>query len=453
MILWYGGHREDAEMGRLNVYIHTVGCRANQADSSVLSAYLDPDVAVLSSRETADISVINTCCVTVEAERDCKKTARKMLRENSSLKVVFTGCAVSAFSEFAAEFSSQVVKVGGGATSPKALAGWINSQARAAATDASLPTTKTRDYDYFGEEGISFQTVGNIQGRTRALLKIQNGCSHNCSYCIVPKARGPEQSMAPEAIFEAVREHKKAGAMELVFTGVQIGAWGKELQPSPGLPALLDDAAQLFAPGRIRLSSIEPWGVDEKLIDVVANNDRICNHLHIPLQSGDDGVLNDMKRGYTAKEWLRIVQLVHDRIPGVSIGTDVICGFPTENERAFENSLDVLTQAQVAYVHAFSYSRRPGTLAAQKYGDNRTVAKERVRRLRELGQQLHTEFVRSQQGRTCEVFVEEKDRGLSDTFLPVQLSGGAPGELIKCVLAACPDATDSLCAKKNKYDK
>ncbi|MBN2718685.1 MAG: MiaB/RimO family radical SAM methylthiotransferase [Deltaproteobacteria bacterium] len=438
----------------MKVHILTVGCRANQADSSVLSAHLDPTVATVGEETDADVFIINTCCVTMEAERDCKKAARRLLRQNPTGKVLFTGCAVSAFTSFADEFKDRVLSVGGGTTSPVELAGWLNSWAKNNHASNTLPNTRSDTYDYFeSADTPAFQSVANIEGRTRALLKIQNGCTHNCTYCIVPKARGKEQSMPREMVLNHVRAIQATGAMELVFTGVQIGAWGKDLDGQPSIAALLDEAATLFAPGRIRLSSIEPWSVNEALIDVMATNDHICNHLHMPLQSGDNGVLHDMRRGYTASEWLDKVRLAQLKIPGIAVGTDVICGFPTEDDAAFENTLKIIEASNVAYVHGFSYSRRPGTIAAKKWGDNREVAKVRVRQLRRLGEFLRASYITSMLGTTCHVLVEEPNRGITDTFLQVQLDGATPQTLVPMTLTACPDAPDSLCAKANHYDK
>ena len=435
-------------MGAIKVHIHTIGCRANQADSSVLSAHLDPAVATLGEEMDADVIVINTCCVTTEAERDCKKTARRLLRQNPNGKVLFTGCAVSAFKSFADEFSGQVLSVGGGATSPVELAGWLNNWAQEKRADAALPSTKSRQYDYFASaDAPEFQSVANVAGRTRALLKIQNGCTHHCTYCIVPKARGPEQSMPREMVLQQVAHMKAGGAKELVFTGVQIGAWGRDLPGQPSIAALLDDAANLFAPGRIRLSSIEPWSVDEALIEVMASNHRICNHLHMPLQAGDDQVLADMRRGYTGAQWLEKVQMAQRRIPGIAVGTDVICGFPTEDEAAFENTLKIIEASKVAYVHGFSYSRRPGTIAAKKWGDNRETAKSRVRVLRALGEKLRLAYLQTVRGTTCEVLVEDPNRGITDTFLQVRLVDAPPQTLMSVCVDTCAEAPDSLCAK------
>ncbi|MBN2530838.1 MAG: MiaB/RimO family radical SAM methylthiotransferase [Deltaproteobacteria bacterium] len=442
-------------MDKIKVYVHTVGCRANQADSSVLEAHLDPALATIGGEDDADVFVVNTCCVTTEAERDCKKTARRLLRQNPNGKLLFTGCAVSAFSEFAKAFDDRVLSVGGGATSPVELAGWLNRFAKENSNTEVLPSTKSRVYDYFASgDAAVFQSVANVQGRTRALLKIQNGCTHNCSYCIVPKARGPEQSMPKEMVLRQVTAMKESGARELVFTGVQIGVWGKDLPGQPSIANLLDEAATLFAPGRIRLSSIEPWSVDEALIDVMAANGRICRHLHMPLQAGDDRVLDDMCRGYTATEWLQKVQMAKAKIPQIAVGTDVICGFPTEDDGAFENTLKVIEISKVAYVHGFSYSRRPGTIAAKTWGENRTIAKERVRRLRLLGDTLHDAYRASMVGNTCEVLVEEARRGITDTFLQVSFQQAmTPGDLVDVELYRRVDAPDSLCAKAIQYDK
>jgi len=393
------------------IAIRTVGCRANQADSATLARALDPErFELVDDLSGADAVVINTCCVTAEAERDCRKLARRALRESPGCRVILTGCAVSAVEGFGSDLGDGVVTIGGG----------------------DLPFERIADLvsERLGGEGEAVSPVGAALapgGRTRALLKVQNGCEHNCAYCIVPAARGPQISMPLAEVMAEVDRIVATGTGEIVLTGVQIGAWGSELPGRPRLARLLEAVADRFDGGRVRLSSVEPWSVDEALIDVVAGHGRVCPHLHVPLQSGDDGVLARMGRGYDAADFASRIESAKERIDGLAFGTDVICGFPGEDEAAFENTLALLERLEPAYVHGFSYSPRPGTMAFEMSSPGREAAKARVRRVRDLGEELAAGFRRSQIGAVREAIVEDaaSGRGLTDNFVQVRIDGGS----------------------------
>ena len=407
-------------MNLFKVAISTVGCRANQADSGYLASHLDPErVEVVDRFDAADLVVINTCCVTAEAERDCRKRARRALKASPRARVVLAGCAVTAIDGFGKEISPRIEMRSGTAATPEALAGWINSLAGGAP-------------DAVPDGDLS----AALLGRTRGLLKIQTGCSHFCAYCIVPKARGKERSMPREAVLREVARFADAGVREVVLTGVQIGAWGKDLGGA-SLATLLLDAADRMGPGRIRLSSIEPWSVDEALIDAMASHPRICAHLHLPMQSGDDRILAAMRRGYDAASYLKVVERVRRRMPDAAIGTDVILGFPGEDDAAFRNTLQTLSVLEPAYLHAFTYSPRPGTRAA--LAENRPekqTAQERTRIVRAQGEGFAEAARNTHLGGIREVIVEEAlpegFSGLTDTFVRVRFRAGdaAPGTLI-----------------------
>jgi len=407
-------------MKKKHIGIHTVGCRANQADSATMAGTIDGNMVDMVDESQADIVIVNTCCVTNAAERDSKKIIRRHARDGK--KVVITGCAVSALKDFADEFDKNDVFVAGsGKTSPFEVANRIDHFVK------SGNFTINRDNEnYFTSDSITPHTeIVNLPGRTRGFLKIQNGCTHNCTYCIVPSARGREQSMPLELIIQNVQNYKNAGYKELVLTGVQIGAWGKDF------PQMLTKVAQTFLPGRVRLSSIEPWSVNEALLQVFADNKNICPHLHIPLQSGDDQILSDMKRGYTVSDYSDLFQMARQIVPDMAIGTDIICGFPTENEEQFQNTINVLQKLRPAFVHSFSYSDRTKTIAHKKYGPgNRTIAKDRVRQLSTLVDTLKNEFIESSIGQTRQVLIQENNKGLTDTFLQIKCEG-SPGDLIK----------------------
>ncbi|MBN2801635.1 MAG: MiaB/RimO family radical SAM methylthiotransferase [Deltaproteobacteria bacterium] len=426
-------------MKRHKLHIHTVGCKANQADSVIIDSGVQAGLfEKVQNNADADIVVINTCCVTVQAERDSKKVARSILRNNPQAKIIFTGCAVSAFKDFAKDFDNRAVTVGGGKTSPLQVSQWLNSFA-----ENSLNITEVNKYLPYFDIPDNFTDLPAMppENRTRAFLKIQNGCTHNCTYCIVPKARGKEQSMPLHLILERVGAFKASGVKELVLTGVQLGAYGSDLENLSNfennntLANVLQKSAELFYPGRIRLGSIEPWSVNEELVLTVANTKNICNHLHIPLQSGDDKVLGDMKRGYNTKFYKNILEIITSASSEIAVGTDVICGFPTESETAFENSLNFIKSCGFSYLHAFSYSSRPGTMAHKLYGEgDRTTAKTRVIKMREAGDKLHLQFIKTRINKKCTVLVEDDNKGVTETFLQVEINGQKRGTLIDCML-------------------
>ena len=413
-------------MTRLKVAICTVGCRANQADSATLGRCLDPSsVEIVDGFDGADLIVINTCCVTAEAERDCRKMARRARREAPESRVVLTGCAVTAIEDFGKDIEGGMEVRGGGDVPMEELAAWIN-----------------------GKKGIGLgENIRSFNGavKSRALLKVQNGCDRHCAYCVVPAARGPECSMPMGEVMDNVDRIVSEGYRELVLTGVQMGAWGRDLSLGHSLAKLVEAVADRFTAGRVRLSSLEPWSVGEDLIEVMAGHGRICPHLHIPMQSGDDGILGAMGRGYTSADLVRVIERARAAIPDLAVGTDVLCGFPGETDAAFDNTLSLLRAIRPFLVHAFPYSSRPSTRAATMSGQqSRQVAKERVRAVRRLREEMFTRFVEGQIGKVREIIVEERRsgviNGLTDNFIQVALSGGdpSPGALVTGRLTKLP---------------
>jgi threonylcarbamoyladenosine tRNA methylthiotransferase MtaB len=405
------------------IAVATVGCRANQADSAALIRGLElAAIEIVDDFADADLIVINTCCVTAEAERDCRRLARRALTAAPGGRVVLTGCAVTALPGFAARIDPRLEQRGGGASDPRELADWIRGLAGPAAREAGAPPAARR--------------------RTRALLKIQNGCDHHCTYCIVPRARGGPRSLPAPAVLAEAERLAADGWPEVVVSGVQLGAWGVDLPGRPALADLLERIAdRLGGRSRLRLSSIEPWSLDDGLLDVIGGHPRICPHLHVPLQSGDDGVLRAMNRGYAAENWLERIAAARSRIDGLGLGTDVLCGFPGEDEAAFDRTLATIAAARVSYLHAFPFSARPGTSAAGMDGRPAVrVARERVRRVRALGEEAQGRFRASLEGTVREVVVEKRrgagHAGLTDNFVPVDLPGGrvSPGDCVRARL-------------------
>ncbi|MCP4603213.1 MAG: MiaB/RimO family radical SAM methylthiotransferase [Proteobacteria bacterium] len=426
-------------MVNLRIAIATVGCRSNQADSSALIRHLDSRVVeVVKEFDKADVVVVNTCCVTAEAERDCRKTARNALKASGSARVILSGCAVNAIKDFGQGIDERIELKSGIEAEPARLAGWINRLAGVAKGLAEGPP-----------EDTSISSA--LFGRIRPFLKIQTGCSHYCTYCVVPKARGPESSMPRSAVLNEIAHFAQEGFNEVVLTGVQLGAWGMDLPGRPCLADLIVEVADRLGPGRLRLSSIEPWSVDKALIEVVGGHSRVCPHLHLPVQSGDDRILKAMGRGYTAREFIEVVRNIRMRIPGVALGTDVLLGFPGEDDLAFANTMQMLAEIDPAYVHAFSYSPRPGTRAADLPNrPERALAKERTRVVRDFGAKSARKYRAGQVGQVREVIVEnllEKSAtGLTDTFVRVTLESNQfePGDLASARLESAGSPEDRL---------
>jgi threonylcarbamoyladenosine tRNA methylthiotransferase MtaB len=247
----------------------------------------------------------------------------------------------------------------------------------------------------------------------RPPVKVQEGCSVGCSYCIVPRTRGPERSLAPAEVLEKVRAMDEAGAGEIVITGVQLGSWGRDLTPRRSMADLLSMLLDADLGARLRLGSIEPWGVDRRLVGLFAARDaRLCPHAHVPLQSGCDEVLGAMGRPYRAAEYGEILRSLVEADPEISIGTDVIAGFPGETDRAFDESEAFIRALPLSYIHAFSYSKRTGTRAAAMKGQVPSKKiRDRVRALRSLGEDKRTAFMKRFLEKPVEIVVEKRLAG------------------------------------------
>jgi len=261
----------------------------------------------------------------------------------------------------------------------------------------------------------------DIEGHSRAFVQIQNGCDHRCTFCIIPQGRGPSRSVAVGEVVQQIRTLVAAGYREVVLSGVDLGAWGGDL---PGRPVLGSLVRRLLAlvPDleRLRLSSLDPVEVDDTLIALLGDEPRLMPHLHLSLQAGDDLVLKRMKRRHSAADVLRLVERVRRRRADVAFGADVIAGFPTESEAMFAASLRLVQQADIAWLHVFPYSSRPGTAAARMPQVPVVERRARAARLRALGRSQATNFLRSRLGSLANVVVELDGSGRSEHFAPVR---------------------------------
>ncbi len=349
--------------------------------------------------QPADVRVVNTCTVTAKSDRTCRHEIHSAKRLDQNCLLVVTGCLAQVSPESVAELPGVDLVLGN--PDKRGLAAHLAAFV-AGADPAGAPRVAVSAYPEQRE--FEADTLAHFHGRTRAFLKVQNGCDNQCTYCIVPLARGPARSMPKTAVLEQVRLLAAQGYREIVLTGIDLGSWGKDLSGEADLAGLLttllsDDpfpapgAARggadptLPLPLRLRLSSVEPLEVTDALLEVVQQaGDRVARHFHLPLQSGCDSVLARMGRPYRAARYLEATGAIARRLPDAAIGADVIVGFPGETDAQFEETLTLVEHSPLTYLHVFAYSDRPGTAAATMLPKiSPEVIKQRSERLRLLG--------------------------------------------------------------------
>jgi threonylcarbamoyladenosine tRNA methylthiotransferase MtaB len=399
--------------------IITLGCKVNQCESESLDRqWAKRGGRPTGKNEKADFCVINTCTVTAKAATQSRQAVRRAIRDNPGARIIVTGCHAQTEPEAIRQIRGvdQVV----GYHAKRRLPEMLRSSS---VVDFDRDTPDNR---------FSPLVVGVGGGRTRPFLKIQDGCDAFCTYCIVPHARGRSRSMPLDTVLTNLTELKERGYHETVLTGIHLGVYGQDLVPPVTLNGLLGHIQSCNVPGRIRLSSIEPCELTDDIIRQVAGNDTFCPHFHIPLQSGDDGVLSRMRRPYTGAFFKDLIRKIIDRIPDVAIGVDILIGFPGETAQAFENTLAMINGLPVAYLHVFPFSPRPGTPAAD-YPDQVSpdVIKKRCERMRAVGMRKKNRFYRRCIGQTMEVLIENKrDRitgwlkGTTANYISVLVDGG-----------------------------
>ncbi len=366
----------------------------------------------------ADITIVNTCIVTQRAAYQSRQAIRKAIRENPAGSTAAVGCYAQVFSEDLLEIEG--IGFIAGNTEKARLPDILNH-----GMESCEPRVLQGGFSKGG--GFDFLPVTEFPGRTRAFLKIQDGCESFCSYCIVPFARGHLRSLDPGLVIKSLISLAENGHREVVLTGVHLGKYGVDLEKGIGLKEMLRMIGKEGLPLRIRLSSLEPKDIDWDLIELMASEDWICRHFHIPLQSGDDSILKGMNRRYTSKEFARLIERIHMMIPLVALGADVMAGFPGEDDKAFNNTFSLIRDLPVSYLHVFPFSPRKGTAASSLPGRvNQDLIKERAGDLRELGKRKREAFYRSCLGREFSVIPEgwhskggSMVKGLSDNYLPL----------------------------------
>ena len=393
-----------------------LGCRVNRVELDAIARELAGYGAEVADEQTADAIVVNTCAVTGEAEAKARKAVRHAASLPGGPVVVATGCVASLF---AGELEALAENV---AVEP-------NKSEVAALVASKLGLAKGLEAPGASRAEAPGHAV-TPTGRMRPGLKIQDGCDNRCTYCIVWKARGAARSTSPADVLAGVKALVADGAKEVVLTGIDLGRYEFE---GLGLAGLLERILSETSVGRVRLSSIEPAGVTDELLRVMAaSNGRVAPFLHIPLQSGCDATLARMGRPYTSAEYLEVVQRARKALPGVAIACDLIVGFPQETDEEFAESIATCERYGFAKMHVFRYSRRPGTPAASMEGQVvPEAAAQRSRAMRELASRLRSDFVASLVGTEQLVLVERGSRGVTGGLVEVLVDEGHDGQLIR----------------------
>lgn len=381
----------------MKAYIKTLGCRTNQFDSAVIQERLaEKGVGLASAPEEADVLIVNTCAVTARAEQKNAQAIRRLSRDNPRAALFVTGCG-PAYNRGNYEALGGIKGVFGINAAPALLSG--------------LGLTPDAPADPFGRA----QALGN---RTRGHIKVQEGCDAFCAYCVVPLVRGAPVSRPFNDVLEHARRLCGLGVPEIVLTGIHVGRYQ---DGAKGLADLVTALASLPALGRVRLSSIEPNEVSEELIRLATSHPKVCNHLHISLQSGDDRVLEAMGRGYRARDFFSLLERIRSRDPLCGLGTDVIAGFPGEEPSQAETTLSRIRESALTHGHVFPFSARRGTRAHGM--DGQVDKEEKNRRCAELKAAfgaLKAKFMGTMAGRELCVVFEGSGKGLSSNYLRVR---------------------------------
>lgn len=425
--------------------IKTLGCRVNRSESdSFASAFRSrglqefvPNAGDASSHdglERVTVCVINTCTVTEKASMQSRQAIRQAIREYPEAKIVVTGCYAQTQPDDIQKIKgvSHIIPQQEKQSVLKAV--FPDIVGKLSASSGSGEVAPAAPYPWADASAFSpEETRGN---RTRAVLKIQDGCNSHCTYCIVPKARGKIRSMPKSQVISNLQGLKRAGYKEVVLSGIHLGNYGIDVSPPTTLFKLLGDIESLDIMDRVRLSSIEPGELSDDIINLVARSCAFCRHFHIPLQSGDNGILKKMGRSYTRDFFKDLILTVHSKIPDIAIGVDVMVGFPGESDAAFENTFRLIESLPVSYLHVFPFSPRKSTPAFDMpHKVPVSVIKERAARMRKLGELKRASFYKGLSGKVVTVLVEGIvdatagiSKGRTSNYVPVHITNYTGGK-------------------------
>src|SRR5271170_3035797 len=381
--------------------IATLGCKVNQYDSAIIESRLGSlGMERGEFDQPADVYIVNTCTVTDRADSESLRLARRARRLNPEARVIMTGCLAQASPEKLAHATEVDAIVGLGRL------GDLERAVSGVATDRVMVSNLRKE-----RATIELAPVA-LEGHTRAFLKLQEGCDQFCSFCIVPFSRGLSRSVDPRRVTEAIDGMHERGFKEVILTGVHLGGYGKDLDPAITLEALLEMIAERSPIGRVRISSLDPEELSDRVISIVSQSEKFCPHFHLPLQAGEDQVLARMRRRYHTSHYRERVGSILEAMPDAAIGTDLIVGFPGETQQQFEEGYEFVESLPLAYFHVFPYSVRSGTTAAKFAGKVASgEIKRRAALMRELGDRKRAEFAQRMIGRKLKVLLEEQSEG------------------------------------------
>ena len=400
----------------MRVAVTTLGCKVNQYDTAVMERMFgERGWERVAFTDPADAYVVNSCTVTDRADSETRRLARRARRTNPGARVILTGCyAQTSPDEIAAlSYVDYVIGLNRLPDLLRAVAGEL--PARTAVSDLRKASTV---------ESLGIET---FPGRTRAFVKVQEGCNLFCAFCIVPVARGRSRSVPPRTVVDEIVRLEARGHREVVLTGVHLGGYGDDLDPPCDLAFLLEAIAERAPRLRVRISSIDPPELTPRFVEIVTGNSIFCHHFHVPLQAGDDAVLARMRRAYTSGEAADAIARLQEHMPDACIGTDLITGFPEESEDEFERGLAYIERLGLSYLHVFPYSKRSSTSAAKRWQElPHAVVHERARRAQALDKRLRRAFEERFIGtRTSVLFESVRDsqtgrlKGTSSNYLRI----------------------------------
>ncbi|MHA2610856.1 MAG: tRNA (N(6)-L-threonylcarbamoyladenosine(37)-C(2))-methylthiotransferase MtaB [bacterium JZ-2024 1] len=425
----------------MKVYFHTLGCKVNYADTQGMAALFQQKGFEISENvDEADVVVMNTCAVTETAEKEVRQILRRLRTRAPGAFFVLTGCCVHLPS--AKDLQQDVQVVIGNREKPKSVE-LVLQALQKTGTNPRLVEVKP------GREERTFPILpeGDYPARTRRFLKIQDGCSRFCTFCIVPYVRGKERSLPPDEVLRILNRWAEEEVPEVVLVGIHLAAYGWDLKPRTSLAELVGKISERNFPFRVRLSSLEPQDLREDLIEAVSEGyPFICPHFHLPLQSGSDNVLRRMKRGYTVGDYCGKVERIRQCIPDVEISTDIIVGFPGETERDFHETLKTVETLDFVRVHAFPYSPRPGTPASEWPPVPVEEKKMRQKTLLHLVRKMWEKKARRSIGRKFEVIAETAFSGLpgsyegyTENYFPALVPAKGKGEKVQALCVGFVD--------------
>lgn len=393
----------------------TFGCRLNSYESEIIRNNL-------AKSHLTNAVVINTCAVTKEAEKQARQAIRKIKRQDPSKTIIVTGCAAQNNPEMFASMS-EVSKV-------------LGNEEKLSSSNYFIDEKRIAVNDIMSVKETANHLVTSFEGKARAFIQVQNGCDHRCTFCMIPYGRGNSRSVPIGVIAQQIRLLLAENYQEIVFTGVDVTAYGADL---PGKPSFAQMIRRIFSliPNlqRLRLSSIDVAEIDDELFSLFAHNPKIMPHFHISLQAGDNMILKRMKRRHNREQIVEFCNKLRALRPEVSFGADIIAGFPTETDEMFENTRRLISEAGLQYLHVFPYSEREGTPAARMPQVPKQIRKERAAILRAEGiQELHKFFAQNV-GKDVNVLVEKNNMAHTENFIPVKLDGEyGMGQIIKATL-------------------